>query len=139
MIDIFGTLGPACADADTLERMLRRGMTGVRLPIVEVKSATSAALPPKAVFLNMSRLSSQVSCPLNLGDDGFSLKVVEGDLLVTGGNRGVLYGVYELLERYGGCRWYASWHTVVPARDAFSVPDDLDDAQAPAFSPRATA
>ncbi len=47
--------------------------------------------------------------------------------------RGVLYGVYELLERYGGCRWYASWHTVVPARDAFSVPDDLDDAQAPAF------
>ena len=59
-------------------------MTGVRLPIVEVKSATSAALPPKAVFLNMSRLSSQVSRPLNLGDDGFSLKVVEGDLLVTG-------------------------------------------------------
>ena len=108
-------------------------MTGVRLPIVEVKSATSAALPPKAVFLNMSRLSSQVSCPLNLGDDGFSLKVVEGDLLVTGGNRGVLYGVYELLERYGGCRWYASWHTVVPVRDAFSVPDDLDDAQTPAF------
>ena len=73
-------------------------MTGVRLPIVEVKSATSAALPPKAVFLNMARLSSQVSCPLNLGEDGFSLKVVEGDLLVTGGNRGVLYGVYELLE-----------------------------------------
>ena len=108
-------------------------MTGVRLPIVEVKSATSAALPPKAVFLNMSRLSSQVSCPLNLGEDGFSLKVVEGDLLVTGGNRGVLYGVYELLERYGGCRWYASWHTVVPARDSFSVPDDLDDAQTPAF------
>ena len=108
-------------------------MTGVRLPIVEVADAARAALPPKAVFLNMSRLSSQVSCPLNLGDDCFSLKVAEGDLLVTGGNRGVLYGVYELLERYGGCRWYASWHTVVPARDAFSVPDDLDDAQTPAF------
>ena len=108
-------------------------MTGVRLPIVEVADATDAAIPPKAVFLNMSRLSSQVSCPLNLGDDGFSLKVVQGDLLVTGGNRGVLYGVYELLERYGGCRWYASWHTVVSARAAFSVPDDLDDAQKPAF------
>ena len=77
-------------------------LTGVRLPIVEVTAATSAALPPKAVFLNMSRLTSHVSRPLNLGDDGFSLKVVEGDLLVTGGNRGVLYGVYELLERYGG-------------------------------------
>ena len=111
-------------------------LTGVRLPIVEVAAATSASLPPKAVFLNMSRLSSQVSCPLNLGDDGFSLKVVQGDLLVTGGKRGVLYGVYELLERFGGCRWYASWHTVVPARDAFSVPDDLDDAQTPAFPHR---
>ena len=108
-------------------------LTGVCLPIVTVTDTTNAAIPPKAVFLNMSRLSSQVSRPLNLGDDGFSLKVVQGDLLVTGGNRGVLYGVYELLERYGGCRWYASWHTVVPARDAFSVPDDLDDAQTPAF------
>ena len=108
-------------------------MTGVRLPIMTVADEARASLPPKAVFLNMSRLSSQVSCPLNLGNDGFSLKVAEGDLLVTGGKRGVLYGVYELLERYGGCRWYASWHTVVPARDAFSVPDDLDDAQTPAF------
>ena len=31
MIDIFGTLGPACASAETLEQMIRRGMTGVRL------------------------------------------------------------------------------------------------------------
>jgi len=108
-------------------------MTGVRLPIMTVADAARASLPRKAVFINSSRLSSQVSRPLNLGDDGFSLKVVQGDLHVTGGKRGVLYGVYELLERYGGCRWYASWHTVVPARNAFSVPDDLDDAQKPAF------
>lgn len=31
MTDIYGTLGPACASADTLEAMLRLGMTGVRL------------------------------------------------------------------------------------------------------------
>lgn len=30
-IRIYGTLGPACADADTLERMFRAGMTGLRL------------------------------------------------------------------------------------------------------------
>ena len=43
MIDIFGTLGPACADADILERMLRRGMTGVRLNLSHVTLAESAA------------------------------------------------------------------------------------------------
>ena len=67
-------------------------------------------------------------------DDAFRLVVRGTRLHVEGSDvRGVLYGVYELLERYGGCRWYASWHTVVPKRDAFSVPDDLDDAQTPAF------
>ena len=31
MIEIYGTLGPACASAEVLEEMLRLGMTGVRL------------------------------------------------------------------------------------------------------------
>ena len=43
MIDIFGTLGPACAHADTLETMLRRGMTGVRLNLSHVTLPESAA------------------------------------------------------------------------------------------------
>ena len=43
MIDIFGTLGPACADADTLELMLRRGMTGARLNLSHVTLPESAA------------------------------------------------------------------------------------------------
>lgn len=36
MVDIYGTLGPACASADTLEAMLREGMTGVRLNLSHV-------------------------------------------------------------------------------------------------------
>lgn len=31
MIEIFGTLGPACAQADTIEKMFLEGMTGMRL------------------------------------------------------------------------------------------------------------
>ena len=31
MIDIYGTLGPACADPETLKKMFSLGMTGVRL------------------------------------------------------------------------------------------------------------
>ena len=120
-------------------------MTGVRLPIVEVGEATSAALPPKAIVLGGASLVGrslrerrgglgEAALP---GDDAFRLVARPPHLYVEGSDvRGVLYGVYELLERFGGCRWYASWHTVVPARDAFSVPDDLDDAQAPAFPHR---
>ena len=35
-MQIYGTLGPACAAADTLEQMLRAGMTGVRLNLSHV-------------------------------------------------------------------------------------------------------
>ena len=78
--------------------------------------------------------SHNLTIPQSRGDDAFRLVVRGTRLYVEGSDvRGVLYGVYELLERYGGCRWYASWHTVVPTRDSFTVPDDLDDAQAPAF------
>ena len=95
-------------------------MTGVRLPIV----TDEGPLPPKAIVLRKNAG----------GDDAFRLVVRGTRLHIEGSDvRGVLYGVYELLERFGGCRWYASWHTVVPKLDAFSVPDDLDDAQAPAF------
>lgn len=36
MVEIYGTLGPACASADVLEAMLREGMTGVRLNLSHV-------------------------------------------------------------------------------------------------------
>ena len=40
-IEIFGTLGPACGDADTLAAMLREGMTGVRLNLSHAGLAAS--------------------------------------------------------------------------------------------------
>lgn len=36
MLDIYGTLGPACADQDTLYKMFAAGMTGVRLNLSHV-------------------------------------------------------------------------------------------------------
>ena len=74
----------------------------------------------------------------SLGEDGFRLYAKDGDLHVAGGRRGVLYGVYELLETYGGVGWFAPERTVVPAIDALTVPADLDDTQIPAFELRET-
>ena len=44
MIDIYGTLGPSCAKAETLEEMLRLGMTGLRLNLSHVTLPEAAPL-----------------------------------------------------------------------------------------------
>jgi hypothetical protein len=121
--------------AEELQRFTEQ-MTGVRLPI----ATDEAPLPARAVLLGNTRYTAELlGAPADvgaLGDDGFRL-VRRGDrLLVLGGPmRGTLYGVYELLERFGGCRWYSSWHSVIPRREAFTVPA-LDETQKPAFALR---
>lgn len=42
MVDIYGTLGPACASRDVLAEMFRAGMTGVRLNLSHVSLRESA-------------------------------------------------------------------------------------------------
>lgn len=41
--DIYGTLGPACADAGTLKKMFEAGMTGIRLNLSHVTLRKAAA------------------------------------------------------------------------------------------------
>ena len=99
-------------------------LTGVRLPIV------TNATPERAVYVGGMEEA-------DLGEDGFRLKVEGENVYVIGSAaRGVLYGVYELLETYGGIGWFSSWHTVVPEIDRLSVPADLDVRQVPAFEIR---
>ncbi|MBR4611548.1 MAG: DUF4838 domain-containing protein [Kiritimatiellae bacterium] len=102
-----------------------RCLTGVALPIAASRPAGMAG-----VFLDEPDAVS------GLGDEGFRLHVAAGDLHIVGGRRGILYGVYELLEEYGGIGWYASWRTVVPDTGRLAVPGDLDDTQIPAFGLR---
>ena len=111
--------------AEELQRYTAR-MTGVMLPII----TDDQPLPAKRVQI-VTRTDK------TLGEDGFQLKV-QGEALTIAGSsvRGALYGVYELLERFGGCRWYASWCEKIPVRDAFKVCANLDDTQTPAFEMR---
>ena len=97
--------------ANELRDYVRR-LTGVELPV-----SLESTRPSGKVI----RLSSG-----EFADDGFEL-VAKGDTLrIRGGCRaGVLYGVYELLEAYGGCGWFASGTEVVPEAEVFSVPGNL--------------
>lgn len=109
--------------------------TGVCLPIADDNSP----LPAKAILLGETKytenlLPNAANTVAGLGEDGFRLVARPPHLLVIASPvRGTLYGVYEILERFAGCRWYASWHSVIPKIDKLSIPADLDDTQVPAF------
>lgn len=110
-----------------------RAMTGAELAIV----TDEGPLPARAILLGVTRHTQAVlgAAPdlAKLGDDGFRIVTRAPHLLLLGSPvRGTLYAVYELLERYGGCRWYASFHSVVPRRPDFRLPA-IDDTQVPAF------
>ena len=109
-------------------------VTGVTLPIV----TDGQELPERAIVVGETKFTElSPSERKTLGEDGFRLKVQDGRLLVYGSRkRGALYGVYEVLEKYAGCRWYASWHSVIPRKTRVVVPDGLDDTQVPAFAMR---
>ena len=129
-IILSASAGESCRYAARELRDYVRRMTGVELPIRE-EGESPSALPRNSVFIREEGSSPD-------GEDAFHLKSDGTNLRISGGRRGVLYGVYELLETYGGVGWFASWRTVVPARDRFAVPDTLDDAQKPAFALRTT-
>ena len=110
-------------------------------PITSQDSKTPELQEAKATTVKLSNCQTNYSEAVRaLGPDGFRLVARPPHLLIVGSaERGALYGVYELLERFGGCRWYSSWCSKIPSLDAFAVPDDLDDAQRPAFDLRSPA
>ena len=117
-------------DCSRLPTSLHGGAIGERaLPVgADRRAARDLDLP----FVGNGEQLGFVNNP-----DSFRLHVDGQQLHITGGGpRGVLYGVYELLERFAGCRWYASWHTVTPGRDRIEVPAGLDEMHSPAFAMR---
>ena len=44
MLDIYGTIGPACREAEILQKMFEAGMTGIRLNLSHVTLEESAPL-----------------------------------------------------------------------------------------------
>ena len=101
-------------------------LTGVRLAIAPPGGKTGG----RRICLNRPDAKD----PVRYEDDEFELKAVGNDLFVSGGRRGVLYGVYELLETYGGILWLAPDYTHVPTANALAVPKDLSVREKPDFA-----
>ena len=125
------TVGCATLPAD-----VARG--AVTLPDDPRPSETYAAAELKAwtAKLGETDVAAEIARDDSFGEDGFRLRVADGMLKVSGGKRGVLYGVYEALERFGGIRWLSIGTTVVPEKGGFRLPVSLDEVQKPAFELR---
>ena len=69
---LYGTLGPACADTDTLRALLRAGMRGVRLNLSHCTLAESA---PWLASLRCAEAAEGVSCDLLIDLQGPELRI----------------------------------------------------------------
>jgi hypothetical protein len=74
-----------------------------------------------------------------LKNESFFIATTDKDLYIKGGGgKGVLYGVYTLLETYFGCRKYADIPASLPANKNISIAKQLMDKEDPAFIYRET-
>lgn len=109
-------------------------MAGVMLPVVEDNAAPAEC---EISIGNTNRIIPLAISSDKLEQDGFYIKTNGRKLYIMGGNSyGTLYGVYELLEKYLGCRKYTPTVEVVPQRTTVTLPVDIDDWQVPAITSR---
>lgn len=73
-----------------------------------------------------------------LGKEGFFIRVGREEVYIVGGYRGVIYGVFEFLEQFLGCRWYAEECVVVPRHTKVELPVGKEIQQTPVFEYRET-
>jgi len=110
-------------------------MTGVELDIVAEGSAEVAS----GIYIGATEFaaSNQVTYPDNEFHEGWAIKAVGRNLVLTGGEtRGSLYAVYHLLEDSLGVRWWNYWEEYVPMTDEARVSGDYDDSGVPFFTYR---
>ena len=121
--------------ADELQTTIRQ-ISRAELPIV----TDDPTLAKHEIILGRSRHAERLGAHVaydRLGREGFTIRTVGQRLVIAGGpERGVLYGVYALLETYVGCRWFTPTVSRIPSLRTIEVPAIEDDTQVPAFAYR---
>ncbi len=122
--------------AKELQRFLR-DISGVRLEIV--RESRAAGRP--AFIIGECRRPNPFPAAARLAamrEDGVLIKTVGEDVVLRGSNeRGQLYSVYVLLEKFMGVRFLAGDCTIVPKNRRLTLPE-IDYAYAPPFMYRET-
>ena len=111
-------------------------VTGVTLPTVTDDMPAAGC----EIVVGIARDAENVIPDITaLGEDGFVIRVCENKLYLLGASgRGNLYAVYDFLEKFAGCRFYASYYEKIPQTDLLTVPGEADIREIPVFTVRNT-
>lgn len=113
-----------------LQKYLAR-MSGATLPIASEHDFKKGS---PAIFLGRTGATEGAYDFSRVKDDGFFIATSSNTLFIAGAHgRGTVYGVYDFLDRYLGCKKYSAEPAVVPHAPTVSVEGGLFDLQNPAF------
>jgi len=100
-------------------------MTGASFQITSEKNGPVIAVGEASAILGVTH--EKINRKSN--DDAFTVRKAGDSIAIAGGKRGVIYGVYELLE-YLGCRFFTPTCEKIPVIPDLELPD-IDTAQEP--------
>lgn len=119
--------------ATVLQDYIRR-ISKATLPVITENNYNDQP----AVFIGNTGAVEKFSTG-KIKNEGFLIASDARDVFIKGGSgKGVVYGVYTLLETYMGCRKYANVPATVPANGTIRLPAQIKDRQEPAFIYRET-
>ena len=125
-------IAPEKKSAELLCRYLNR-VFGKKLLILTEDQYDGTA---PAIHVGMTAFAMKNGA-VDLDSEEHFIKAEGKNLILSGGRpRGVLFGVYEFLERFAGCRKLAIDAEVIPKRNAVSVPDGKIFRAKPYFAAR---
>ena len=107
---------------------LLKDVSGVELAIVKDNEQLPAGVKN---YISLGKTSNLAEASTStdysaLGEDGFAVSCVDKNIYIDANtDRGVLWGVYELLERYAGVRFLSQSYTYAPDKDIVKV--DFED------------
>lgn len=108
-------------------------IAGVTLPVIKENAYQK---DQAAIFVGNTEHNASYG---KLKGEGFLIAADTRDVYIKGGSgKGVVYGVYTLIEKYFGARKYAEGPATVPATKDVSVPQQLMDKQEPTLVYRET-
>ncbi len=87
----------------------------------EDASACAGSASPAGALCPGIFLGAASTLPVSdLGEDGYAIEATGTALRINGGNRGIIYGVYEFLEQMG-CRFFTSTVEKIPTCDTLET------------------